>query len=115
MYKMTYSVDWTLWGLLIIATVFELGGDLALKWWAETDRWPIFGLGIAAYIVGLVIFAVLLRRAELATIFTLWVGLGIILLTLAGWWFFGETLSVRQLVAIVLVVVGVVLLGIEHG
>ena len=36
---MTFSFDWTLWGLLIIATIFELGGDLALKWWAETDRW----------------------------------------------------------------------------
>lgn len=112
---MGFSIDWTLWGLLIIATTFELGGDLALKWWAETDRWPAFGLGIAAYTVGLVIFAVLLRRAELATIFTLWVGLAIILLTLAGWLLFDEALSARQLVAIGLVVAGVLLLGVGRG
>jgi paired small multidrug resistance pump len=112
---MTFSIDWTLWGLLIIATTFELGGDLALKWWAETDYWPVFGLGIGAYTVGLVIFAVLLRRAELATIFTLWVGLAIILLTAAGWFLFDETLSMRQLVAIALVVTGVLLLGMERG
>lgn len=109
---MSFSIDWTLWGLLIIATTFELGGDLALKWWAETDRWSAFGLGIGAYTVGLVIFAVLLRRAELATIFTLWVGLAIILLTLAGWLLFDEVLSARQLVAIGLVVAGVLLLGL---
>jgi small multidrug resistance pump len=112
---MTFSFDWTLWGLLFIATIFELGGDLALKWWAETDRWLAFSAGIASYTVGLIIFAVLLRRAELATIFTLWVGLAIILLTVAGWWFFDEALSVRQIVAITLVVAGVLLLGVESG
>ncbi len=112
---MIFSIDWTLWGLLIIATSFELGGDLALKWWAETDRPLAFGAGIASYTVGLIIFAVLLRRAELATIFTLWVGLAIILLTLAGWWFFDEALSAWQVVAIALVVAGVLLLGVESG
>ncbi len=112
---MIFSIDWTLWGLLIIATSFELGGDLALKLWAETDRPLAFGAGIAFYTVGLIIFAVLLRRAELATIFTLWVGLAIILLTLAGWWFFDEALSAWQVVAIALVVAGVLLLGVESG
>jgi len=112
---MTFSIDWPLWGMIIIATTFELGGDLALKWWAETDRWLAFGVGLGSYTVGLVIFAVLLRRAELATIFTLWVGLAIILLTLAGWLLFDEALSMRQLVAIALVVAGVLLLGVESG
>jgi small multidrug resistance pump len=112
---MTFAIDWTLWGLLLIATSFELGGDLALKWWAETNRWSAFGLGLVSYTVGLVIFAILLRRAELATIFTLWVGLAIILLTVAGWWWFDEVLSLRQIAGIVLVIAGILVLGIEPG
>ncbi len=105
--------DWTLWGLLLAAATLELIGDLALKWWAETDRWLGFGLGLLVYSLALVLFAILLRRAELAVIFTLWVGLAAVLLTFAGWWMFGEALSLRRIAGIVLVVGGTILLGME--
>ncbi len=109
---MTYSVDWPLWGLLLVAAVLEITGDLSLKWWAETNRWLGFGIGLAVYSVALVIFAVLLRRAELAVIFALWVGVAAVLLTLAGWWLFGEALSLHRLAGIAFVIGGMILLGV---
>ena len=109
---MTRSIDLTLWGLLLIAASLELIGDLALKWWAETNRWLGFGIGLVVYSLALVIFAVLLRRAELAVIFALWVGIAAVLLTLVGWWLFGEALSLRRLAGIALVMGGTILLGI---
>jgi multidrug transporter EmrE-like cation transporter len=39
------------------------------------------------------------------------VGIAIVLVALAGWWLFGETLTVRHLAGITLVVAGIVLLG----
>ena len=60
--------------------------------------------------VALVLFAHLLRRAELAVIFALWVGVAAALLALAGWWFFDEALSLQRLVELALVVGGMVLL-----
>ena len=108
---MTLSVDWTLWGLLLVAATLELGGDLALKWWAETGRWLGFGVGLVVYAIALVLFAVLLKRAELAVIFALWVGVAAVLLALAGWWLFGESLSVRHLIGLALVILGIVVLG----
>jgi multidrug transporter EmrE-like cation transporter len=109
---LTHSIDWTLWGLLLIAAFLELGGDIALKWWAETNRWLGFGIGLVLYGLALGIFAVLLRRAELAVIFALWVGIAAVLLTLAGWLIFGEALSPRRLAGIGLVMGGMILLGV---
>lgn len=109
---MTHSIDWTLWGLLLIAAIMEISGDLSLKWWAETDRWLGFGIGLVLYSLALIIFAVLLRRAELAVIFALWVGVAVLLLALAGWWIFGEALSLRRMAGIALVAGGMLLLGL---
>ncbi len=108
---MIHSADWTLWGLLLVAAILEIIGDLSLKWWTETNRWLGFGIGLVVYSLALVIFAILLRRAELAVIFALWVGIAALLLTLAGWWLFGEALSLRRIAGIALVMGGMVLLG----
>jgi small multidrug resistance pump len=108
---MTRSVDWTLWALLVIAATLEFTGDLAIKWWAETNRWPGLVAGLVVYSLALILFAMLLRRAELAVIFALWVGVAAVLLALAGWWLFGEALSLRQLMGLALVIGGIVLLG----
>ncbi len=109
---MARSVDWALWGLLVTAATLEIIGDLALKWWAETNRWLGFGIGLVVYSLALIVFAVLLRRAELAVIFALWVGMAAVLLTFAGWWFFGEALSLPRLAGLALVIGGMILLQI---
>lgn len=108
--RMTHFIDWTLWGLLLSAAMLEFIGDLAFKWWAETDRWLGLVIGLLVYSVALVLFALLLRHAELAIIFALWVGVAAVLLALAGWWFFDEALSLRHLVGLALVIGGMVLL-----
>jgi multidrug transporter EmrE-like cation transporter len=107
---MTHSIDWTLWGLLLIAAILEIIGDLAFKWWAEKDRWLGLFIGLVVYSLARIVFALLLRRAELAVIFALWVGVAAVLLALAGWWFFDEALSPRRLAGLALVVGGMVLL-----
>ena len=57
--------------MLLVAAFLELVGDLSPKWWAETNSWLGFGAGLVVYGLALAIFAVLLRRAELAVIFAL--------------------------------------------
>jgi len=105
-----HSVDWTLWITLLAAAALELAGDLALKWWAETDRWAWFLAGLIFYGLSLVLFAYMLRRAELAIIFALWAGIATVLLAIVGWWLFGETLSLRHLAGLALVIGGIILL-----
>ncbi len=108
--KTMHTFDRSLWVWLLIAAALELTGDLAFKWWAETDRWPGLAVGLLVYGLALIIFAYLLRRAELAVIFVLWVGVAAVLLALAGWLLFGEALSSRRLIGMALVIGGLVLL-----
>ncbi len=105
------SVHWILWGLLGVAALLELAGDISLKWWAETNPRLGFGIGLVVYTLALALFAVMLRHAELAVIFALWTGVAAVFLTLAGWLIFGETLSPLHLAGIALVMGGMVLLG----
>jgi len=105
-----HSIDRILWGLLLIAATLEFIGDLVFKWWAETDHWLGLVTGLVVYSLALILFALLLRRAELVVIFALWVGVAAVLLALAGWWFFDEALSLRRLAGLALVVGGMVLL-----
>jgi hypothetical protein len=58
---MILSVDWNLWGVLLFASILELIGDLAFKWWAETGRWHGLVIGLALYVVSLILFAHLRR------------------------------------------------------
>jgi len=108
---MARCIDWTLWGSLVLAATLEIVGDLAFKWWAETNRWQGLVSGLIVYSLALILFARLLRRAELAVIFTLWVGIAAVLLALAGWWFFDEALSLRHLAGLALIIGGMILLG----
>lgn len=102
--------DGTLWGLLLAAAALEICGDLAFKWWAETNRWPGLLLGLAAYGFSLVLFALMLRRAELSVIYALWTGVAAIVLALIGWLLFKEVLSLRQVIGLALVICGIILL-----
>lgn len=103
-------MDWGTLILVVVAATLEITGDVALKLWAERDVTWYFGLGLLVYGVSLSLFAVTLRRAPLAIIFTLWTGIAIAGLTLIGWWLFDEPLELRQLVGVCLVVVAVFLL-----
>ncbi len=103
-------MDWRLWEMLVTAATCEILGDLAFKWWAETGRTIGLVGGLLVYTVALVLFAKMLRRAELAVVLTLWTGVALVLMALAGWWLFHETLSPRRVLGIALVIGGMVLL-----
>lgn len=104
--------DWATWGLLLSAAALEIVGDLSFKWWAETGRRLGLVVGLVVYGLALILFAHLLRRAALAVVLALWSGVAVILMALAGRWLFGEALSPRHILGILLVVGGIVLLQI---
>ncbi len=103
-------MDWGTLALVAVAATFEMGGDVTLKLWAERGNNWHFGLGLLTYAISIALFAVALRRAPLAIIFSLWVGIAIAGLTLIGWWFFDEALKLRQLIGVALVMIAVILL-----
>lgn len=67
-------------------------------------------LGLALYAVGTVLWLTALGRLELSQAYP-FVGVGFALTTLAGWWLFGDDLSVQRLSGVVLIVAGITLLA----
>jgi multidrug transporter EmrE-like cation transporter len=67
-------------------------------------------VGLALYSVGTLLWLSALGRVELSQAYP-FVGVGFALTTLAGWWCFGDHISVQRLAGIALLVVGIVLVA----
>ena len=101
------------WGVLLLAIISEVIGTSALKASAGfTKLWPsalvIVGYGAAFYLLSLT-----LERIPMGVAYAIWSGLGVALITLAGWVFYGQALSGRALFGIALIVAGAVVLNVS--
>jgi multidrug transporter EmrE-like cation transporter len=100
------------WLLLALAIVAEVVGTSALKASEGFTRpWPsivvVLGYGVAFYCLSLV-----LKTIPVGITYAVWSGLGIVLITLAAWWLYGQTIDVAGLVGMGLIVTGVVVLNV---
>ncbi|HUF20694.1 MAG TPA: multidrug efflux SMR transporter [Burkholderiales bacterium] len=98
------------WFYLTIAIVAEVIATSALKA-AEgfTQLAPsiivVIGYGLAFYFLSLT-----LRSIPLGVAYALWSGIGIALISLAGWMIYGQTLDAPALIGIGLIMMGTVIL-----
>ena len=98
------------WFWLSIAVIAEVFATLALK--ASdglTKIYPVF-IVIVGYSLAFIALAKVLQALPVATIYAIWSGLGIALIAVAGWFFFGERLGVPEIIGIFLIIVGIVIL-----
>ena len=95
------------WFWLSIAVIAEVFATIALK--ASdglTKIYPVF-IVIIAYSIA---FVALAKVLPVAIIYAIWSGLGITLIALASWFFFGEKLGVTEIIGIFLIIIGIVVL-----
>lgn len=100
------------WLLLGVAIVGEVAGTSALKASDGFTRlWPIcvvvVGYGLAFYLL-----AVTLRVLPIGVVYAVWSGVGIVLVAVVGWLFFGQRLDAPALVGMALIIAGVVVLNL---
>jgi len=98
------------WIHLAIAIVCEVVATSALKGSEGFTRaWPsavvVVGYATAFFFLGLS-----LRSLPVGVAYALWAALGMALITLSGWWVFGERLDRWALAGIALIIAGVVLI-----
>ena len=112
--------------LLILASVtLSAIAQIAFKYGVSADPSPVgkalFGPmaklatpgvigGLALYAVGTLLWLTALGRVELSQAYP-FVGVGFALTTLAGWWLFGDQISVQRVAGIGLVIAGIVLVA----
>jgi small multidrug resistance pump len=100
------------WLFLLLATIAEVIGTSALKTSDGFSRfWPSM-LVICAYGIAFYFLSLTLRAIPVGVAYAVWAGVGIVLITLAGWLLFGQRLDVPAILGITLIIAGVVLMNL---
>lgn len=97
---------------LLVAILAEVVATTALKASEGFTRpWPsllvVFGYAVAFYSLSLTV-----RTIPLGLVYAIWSGLGLLLITLAGWLIWGQRLDPPALVGMGLIVAGVLVLNL---
>ena len=96
------------WIMLLIAGVFEVAWACAMKLSEGFSRPVPSIVTVAGYILSAVFLSIALKKLPLGTAYAMWTGFGIVGTTLLGVFLFHETLSVPQIICVILIVGGIV-------
>jgi small multidrug resistance pump len=100
------------WLYLAIAIVSEVIATSALKAADGFSRfWPSL-IVVAGYAAAFYFLSLTLRTIPLGIAYAIWSGVGVALISILGWIFYHQTLSIGALVGITLIVAGVVVLNL---
>ncbi len=103
------------WLLLCCAIVLELSGTVSMKLSESFTKVVPSVLMFIFYGASFTLLNYALKYMEVSTVYAVWSGVGIVLITLAGYLFFQERLSVSSLLWIGVIVVGVIGLNISNN
>lgn len=96
------------WGFLLLASVFEIGWAVGLKYTAGFTRLLPSVLTVTSMVLSMGLLGLALRWLPLGTGYAIWTGIGTIGTTLLGIALFDEPADALRLGFIALIVVGVV-------
>ena len=103
------------WLFLSFAILAEVAGTLFLKQSDGFTRlWPSIVV-IASYAVAFYFLSVSLKTLPVGVAYAVWAGVGVALITVAGYVFLGQVLDLAALVGIALILAGVVIINLFSG
>jgi small multidrug resistance pump len=100
------------WVFLFLAIVSEVIATSALKSTQEFTRLLPSLVVAAGYVSAFYFLSLTLRTIPVGIAYAIWSGVGVTLITLAGWLIYGQTLDMPAFVGIALIVSGVVVLNL---
>ena len=96
------------WILLMLAIVFELSGTVSMKYSAGFSKlWPSV-LMFLFYGASFTLLNFALQYISVSVAYAVWSGIGIVLITVAGFFLFGQPLPWKAVIWIGVIVIGVV-------
>ncbi len=100
------------WIYLIIAIISEVVATSALKASEGFTRlsWSI--VVVAGYGLAFFFLSLTLRTIPVGIAYAVWSGVGVVLISLAGWIFYRQPLDTAAIVGIVLITAGVIVLNV---
>ena len=106
------AAKWIPWTLLAVAIVTEVLATSSLKASDGFTRlWPSIGAA-CGYSVSLYCLSLTQRSIPVGVVYAIWSGVGIVLISLMGWWLFDQVLSPPAVIGIGLITVGVLVLNV---
>ena len=100
------------WICLALAILAETIATTALKASAGFTRVGPAVLVVAGYAIAFYLLSLTLRSIPLGVAYAVWSGVGIVLITLAGWVLYGQKLDAGALAGIALIVAGVLVMNL---
>jgi len=100
------------WIFLSVAIMAEVIATSSLKASAEfTKFWPsvivVVGYAIAFYFLSLT-----LRSIPVGIAYAVWSGLGVVLVSIVGWWLYNQTLDLASMLGMGLIIAGVLVINL---
>jgi small multidrug resistance pump len=93
--------------LLIGAGILVTGGDLMLAEWAlhQNPLWLLAGLALNLF--GIILYAISLQYHQIGAATAIFLGLNIVAITLGGLLIFGQRISLRHAISILMIIVSI--------
>ena len=89
----------------VIATSFLKGAD------GFSRLWPSLA-SVAGYAVAFFFLSLTLRTIPTGIAYAIWSGVGIVLISLVSWWWFGQKLDAPAIAGLGLIIAGVVVVNV---
>jgi len=103
------------WAFLVLAILLEVAGTISMKISKGLTQWLPSLLIFFFYSLSFGALALALKEINLSIAYTLWAGIGTVLICIVGVFWFTETMGSLKLVSIVLIIIGVVGLNLSNG
>ena len=100
------------WFLLFLAVVFEVVGTSAIKQSAGfTKFFPSLAVAVC-FVVSFYLLTFSLKVLPIGVVYAVWSGMGIVLISVIGHWFFNERLDAPAFIGISFILAGVLIMQI---
>ncbi|MGO1246476.1 MAG: SMR family transporter [Oceanisphaera sp.] len=100
------------WIFLGVAIVAEVVATSSLKASAGfTKLWPSL-LVVMGYTAAFYFLSLTLKVIPVGLAYAIWAGVGIVLISLAGWLIFGQKLDLASVIGMALIITGVVVINV---
>ena len=100
------------WLYLMLAILTEVVATSALKASAGYSRPLLLWIVVACYAISFHAMSLALEAIPVGIAYAVWSGIGIVLITVAAWFLYGQRLDVWALIGIGFIIVGVVILNL---
>ncbi|MDA7026704.1 multidrug efflux SMR transporter [Bacillus sp. CLL-7-23] len=100
------------WLYLLLAILFETAGTIVMKLSNGFSKLVPSFLLLVFYVASLIFLTLTLKTMDISIAYAVWSGMGIVFISIIGFFYFNESISLIKVVAITLIIAGVVMLNI---